>query len=201
MSAIPKIQVVVNGHSFEVPLQSNVTPLTAPAIPTAPRPVRIGEYWAEQGGVLAGLMRGENGKPDYFLIVPTDPAAEVESITWGGKGENEENACSEFDGQANTLALAVDSEIEHPAAQWAHELAIGKFDNFYLPSRHELALMYANVPELFKKGEWYWSSTQYSEAYAWVQGFSYGYQGSHWKRYYTRARAVRRVYPFNPLVL
>lgn len=201
MSAIPKIQVVVDGHSFEVPLQSKVTPLTAPAIPTAPRPVRIGEYWAEQGGVLAGLMRGENGKPDYFLIVPTDPAAEVESITWGGKGENEENASSEFDGQANTLALAVDSEIEHPAAQWAHELAIGKFDDFYLPSRRELALLYANVPELFKKGEWYWSSTQYSEAYAWIQAFYTGRQTSHWKNYYYRARAVRRVYPFNPLVL
>lgn len=200
MSAIPKIQVVVDGHSFEVPLQSKVTPLTPPAIPTAPRPVRIGEYWAEQGGVLAGLMRGENGKPDYFLIVPTDPAAEVESIEWGGKGKNEENACSEFDGEANTLALAVDSEVEHPAAQWAHELTIGKFDDFYLPARRELSLMYANVPELFKK-EWRWSSTQYSEAYAWIQTFDAGDQNTYWKAHYTRARAVRRVYPFNPLVL
>jgi hypothetical protein len=200
MSAIPKIQVVVDGHSFEVPLQSNVTPLTAPAIPTAPRPVRIGEYWAEQGGVLAGLMRGENGKPDYFLIVPTDPAAEVERIEWGGKGKNEENACSEFDGQANTLALAVDSEVEHPAAQWAHELAIGKFDDFYLPARRELSLMYANVPELFKK-EWHWSSTQYSEVYAWIQNVDNGGQDGDWKGDGDRARAVRRVYPFNPLVL
>lgn len=201
MSAIPKIQVVVNGHSFEVPLQSNVTPLSAPAIPTAPRPVRIGEYWAEEGGVLAGLMRGENGKPDYFLIVPTDPAAEIESIEWGGKDKNEENACSEFDGQANTLALAVDNEIEHPAAQWAHELAIGKFDNFYLPSRRELALMYANVPELFKKGAWYWSSTQYSEASAWIQNVYPGNPDQLLEGRLTRARAVRRVYPFNPLVL
>ena len=201
MSAIPKIQVVVDGHSFEVPLQSNVVSLAAPSIPTAPRPVRIGEYWVEEGGVLAGLMRGENGKPDYFLIVPTDPAAEVESIEWGGKGKNEENACSEFDGQVNTLALAVDSEIEHPAAQWAHELAIGKFDNFYLPARRELALMYANVPELLKKGEWYWSSTQYSEASAWIQDFGNGDQCGGWKYHNHRARAVRRVYPFNPLVL
>lgn len=200
MSAIPKIQVVVDGHSFEVPLQSNVVSLAAPSIPTAPRPVRIGEYWAEEGGVLAGLMRGEDGKPDYFLIVPTDPAAEVESITWGGKGENEENACSEFDGQANTLALAVDSEVEHPAAQWAHELAIGKFDDFYLPARRELSLMYASVPELFKK-EWHCSSTQYSEASAWIQHFCDGTQSSAWKGDYFRARAVRRVYPFNPLVL
>lgn len=192
MSAIPKIQVVVDGHSFDVPLQSNVVPLAAPSIPTVPRPVRIGEHWAEQGGVLAGLMRGENGKPDYFLIVPTDPAAEVGSIEWGGKGQDEKHACSEFDGKANTLALAVDSAIEHPAAQWAHELAIGQFDDFYLPARRELSLMYANVPELFKK-EWYWSSTQYSEAYAWIQRFHNGYQDSHWKGSYHRARAVRRL--------
>ncbi|MFN4328335.1 MAG: DUF1566 domain-containing protein [Limnobacter sp.] len=192
MSAIPKIQVVIDGHSFEVPLQSKVMPLTAPSIPTTPRPVQIGEYWAEQGGVLAGLMRGENSKPDYFLIVPIDPAAEVESIEWGGKGKNEENACSEFDGKANTLALAVDSEVEHPAAQWAHELAIGKFNDFYLPARRELSLMYANVPELLKK-EWYWSSTQYSEAYAWLQTFYSGVQSSSWKNGNDRARAVRRL--------
>jgi hypothetical protein len=191
MSAIPKIQVVVDGQSFDVPLQSNVVPLAAPSIPTTPRPVRVGEFWPDQGGVLAGLMRGENGKPDYFLIVPTDSAAEIENITWGGKDQNEENACSEFDGKANTLALAVDSEIEHPAAQWAHELAIGQFDDFYLPARRELALMYANVPELFKK-EWYWSSTQYSEACAWIQHFYDGGQGDYWKNGGYRARAVRR---------
>jgi hypothetical protein len=192
MSAIPKIQVVVDGHSFEVPLQSNVTPLAAPSIPTAPRPVRIGEYWAEEGGVLAGMMRGEDGKPDYFLIVPTDPAAEVESITWGGKGENEENACSEFDGMANTVALTEHSKTEHPAAKWAYELTIGRFDDFYLPGRRELALMYANVPELFKK-EWYWSSTQYREAFAWIQHFDSGDQDGYWKHNYDRARAVRRL--------
>lgn len=192
MSVIPKIQVVVDGHSFDVPLQSNVVPLSAPSIPTAPRPVRIGEYWAEQGGVLAGLMRGENGKPDYFLIVPTDPAAEVESIEWGGKGENEENACSEFDGMANTIALTEYSKTEHPAAKWAYELIIGRFDDFYLPARRELALMYANVPELFKK-EWHWSSTQYSEASAWIQLFFNGHQNDTWKSCSSRARAVRRL--------
>lgn len=192
MSAIPKIQLVVDGQSFDVALQSNTAPLAAPSTPTALRPVRVGEFWAEQGGVLAGLMRGENGKPDYFLIVPTDPAAEVESIEWGGKGDNEPNACSEFDGKANTLALAVDSAIEHPAAQWAHELAIGQFDDFYLPARRELSLMYANVPELFKT-EWHWSSTQYSEAYAWLQNFGYGDQTNAWKNNDTRARAVRRL--------
>lgn len=192
MSAIPKIQLVVDGQSFDVALQSNAAPLAAPSIPTALRPVRVGEFWAEQGGVLAGLMRGENGKPDYFLIVPTDPTAEVGSIEWGGKGDNEPNACSELDGKANTLALAVDSAIEHPAAQWAHELAIGQFDDFYLPARRELSLMYANVPELFKK-EWHWSSTQYSEASAWLQDFYDGAQCHNWKYSYTRARAVRRL--------
>lgn len=192
MSAIPKIQVVVDGQSFDVALQSNVAPLAAPSIPTAMRSVRVGEFWAEQGGVLAGLMRGENGKPDYFLIVPTDPTAEVGSTEWGGKGDNEPNACSEFDGKANTLALAVDSAIEHPAAQWAHELAIGQFDDFYLPARRELSLMYANVPELFKK-EWHWSSTQYSVAYAWIQNFINGYQYDSWKGDGYRARAVRRL--------
>ena len=39
------------------------------------------------------------------------------------------------------------------------------------------------------------------EAYAWIQNFNNGNQNNNWKNNNNRARAVRRVYPFNPLVL
>ena len=35
-------------------------------------PPRIGEYWEGQGGVYQGVMRGEDGAPDYFLLVHKD---------------------------------------------------------------------------------------------------------------------------------
>ena len=32
-------------------------------------PPPIGEYWHGQGGIYAGLARGENGQPDYHLVL------------------------------------------------------------------------------------------------------------------------------------
>ncbi len=63
-----------------------------------------------------------------------------------------------------------------------------------LPTRRELALCYANVPELFEK-TWYWTSEQYAgvEASAWFQGFGSGSQNYGRKGLELRARAVRRL--------
>jgi hypothetical protein len=67
-----------------------------------------------------------------------------------------------------------------------------------LPNRREAALLFANVPELFESA-WYWTSEQSAglEAYAWYQGFDYGYQDDPHKGNELRARAVRRL----PLVI
>jgi len=162
-----------------------------PAGRSAAKLPRIGEFWPGQGGIYAGMMRGENGQPDYHLIVPTDPRASVESIEWGGYDHDELGAMSEFDGMTNTLALCR-SEASHPAAEWAAELVIDGYDDFYLPARRELSLLYANVPELFEK-VWHWSSTQCSRDRAYEQRFGYGTQLSDDKPSRARARAVRRV--------
>ena len=155
---------------------------------------KIGEVWAEQGGVVAGLMRGVNGKPDYWLIVPTDPQAEAESLEWG-KSDSIDGAKCEFDGLANTTALFAQSkDNSFPAAQFAIDLELNGFNDYYLPARRELSLMYANVPELFKT-EWHWSSTQ-SSSYsngAWLQHFAFGTQRVNRKDNEYRVRAVRRV--------
>lgn len=154
-------------------------------------PPAIGQHWHGQGGVYAGLMRGENGVPDYHLIVPHAEHAEAEEITWGGAGQAEPGACSEYDGAANTAALLA-SEHDHPAAQWAAGLELDGHKDFYLPARRELRLCWTNVPELFASA-WHWSSTQFSPDVAWIQAFGVGSQGGAHKDYELRARAVRRV--------
>lgn len=149
----------------------------------------IAEYWEGQGGIYVGLMRGENGNPDYHLIVPTDESAFIEDIKWGAVGIEVKGAANQFDGKANTEAL-----VKHggcPAAEWAAGLHIEGHGDFYLPSRRELALCFANVPDLFKR-QWHWSSTQCSAVYAWVQDFVAGYQGDGRKDNACSARAVRR---------
>jgi hypothetical protein len=154
-------------------------------------PPAIGQYWPGQGGVYAGLMRGEEGQPDYHLVVPTAEAAFTKDIAWGAGGESEDGATHARDGLANTRALC-ESEHDHPAAQWAAGLEIEGHRDFYLPSRFELALCYANVRELFEE-RWHLSSTQYSPDYAWIQTFDDGYQYDGHKVDAHRARAVRRV--------
>lgn len=63
-----------------------------------------------------------------------------------------------------------------------------------LPTRREQSVMFGNRGEGQYKPEWYWSSEQYAgvEAYACVQFFGDGYQGSGPKSDDYRARAVRR---------
>ena len=97
---------------------------------------------------------------------------------------------SASDGQANTDELC-NSDHSHPAAEWAADLSIDGHTDFYLPSRRELRLCWVNVPELFESG-WYWTSTQHSPGYAWIQGFGDGFQYDYDKGTQARARAVRR---------
>jgi hypothetical protein len=117
----------------------------------------IGEELA--GGIFAGVARGEDGKPDHYLVV---------------------------------LAEAPDTLKWADAMAWAGTVGDG------LPTRRELALCYANVPDLFQSA-WYWSGTQYAgyEAFAWSQTFHDGNQYYDRKGDELRARAVRRL----PLIL
>lgn len=155
----------------------------------------IGQPWPEQGGVNAGLMRGVNGKPDYFLIIATDDSGKNSDVTWGGYGTETEGANCEFDGLENTTTL-LKSENEHPAASWAAGVVIDGHNDFYLPARREQSLMYANCPELFEEA-WHWSSTQYSAHSAGLQRFGDGRQDFDLKDDSLAARSVRRYYPLS----
>ncbi|HCE07021.1 MAG TPA: hypothetical protein DEQ40_00155 [Oxalobacteraceae bacterium] len=80
------------------------------------------------------------------------------------------------------------------AKQQAAALVIDDHADFTLPFRAEQSLLFANVPELFKK-DWYWSCEQLASGpdYAWMQNFVTGDQGDYRKSYELRARAVRRL--------
>ncbi len=162
-------------------------------------PPPIGEFWKGQGGIYAGLMRGEGSQPDYHLVVAVGDQTEVEQITWGAAGQAEPGACSEWDGRDNTLAL-VESEHSHPAAEWAATREVDGHRDFYLPARRELRLCWVNVPELFADA-WYWSSTQFSPGSAWIQDFDDGLQSYVPKDGEGRARRPQSPHHFNPLTI
>lgn len=86
------------------------------------------------------------------------------------------------------IAVAPEDMNWHEAKKWAESVGGS------LPSRSELWLSKANVPELF--GTWsYWSGEEYrgNVDCAWCQYFDYGYQGGCHKSLELRAFAVRRL--------
>ena len=188
------IDIQIHGATVRLPRQTVIANWLASMPANEPRPCDIpppiGETWASQGGVYAGLMRGADGHPDYHLIVPRVEQAQVEKIKWGSAGEEENDATSEWDGLANTRAL-IQGGNDHPAAQWVVNLDLHGHRDWYLPARRELALCYATVPELFEKSGYYWSSSQYSANFAWGQFFANGVQDDV-LTVALRARAVRR---------
>jgi len=162
----------------------------------------IGEPFG--GGFFAGLYY-ENGIR-HALIVAPKAEGQAGSLKWGERGET--GARSLIDGLANTRALGDD----HPAAKFCRDLRIGGFDDWHLPAIDQMSVLRANltpeddhVPaqttaEAFKEGgteafdisEWYWTSTEWSGGYAWVQDFSYGYQTTSVKDWSLRVRAIRK---------
>ena len=77
---------------------------------------------------------------------------------------------------------------------WKDATAWAKKKGGELPTRKEQALLFANAADKFQQ-RWYWSSEEYAgnADYAWIQNFSYGYQGYYHKSNDYRCRAVRRV--------
>jgi hypothetical protein len=65
------------------------------------------------------------------------------------------------------------------AAQLCDSYELNGYDDWFLPSKDELDLMYKNLKQKglggFVNG-WYWSSSEYNAYYAWFQYFDNGYQ-------------------------
>ncbi len=153
------------------------------------QPPKIRSYWKEQGGIYAGIICDVKTEKSWHLIVSENkPDCELE---WGPYGV-EIDGCSDYtDGQANTKAI-IESSHKCPAAQWAAELQVDGFSDWYLPAQKELNLIYINLSDKCAP-DWHWSSTQYSAYNAWLQDFENGYQRISYKDPERAVRAVRRL--------
>jgi len=153
----------------------------------------FGSVITGQGGIFAAILRGPivDGaqQAPYALLVADAAVGEIEAVTWG-EYKDTPGTSSRTDGQANTDAMVL---AGCPAALQVREISIDGHTDFYLPALGELNSAAANVPELFSIDGWYWTSTQYSRNYAFVQDFEGG--NSNWgnKDFEHRARAFRRI--------
>ena len=143
---------------------------------------KIGEYLAGQGGIYAGDIQGDDGVR-YGLIFGTDDLGEHK---WGPNGKHD---LSEWDGLTNTNHLRDDC----PAAKIASDYEANGHVDFYLPSRREMMIALANIPHLFTKNDWYWTSTPRSNSLAWAVAFEYGHVYFNYRTPELRVRPVRRL--------
>jgi hypothetical protein len=86
------------------------------------------------------------------------------------------------------------------AAELCLDLGLGGYSDWYLPSKHELNLMYLNIGQGNVLGlgnvggfanYFYWSSTEYDNNYAWDRNFNFGFPGSSNKASSDYVRAIR----------
>lgn len=139
-------------------------------------PLAIGQTY--RGGIIFYIDKtGKHG----LIAAPKDQTTDPNiGIPWwnGSYTTTGATATAISTGQANTTAIIASQGTGHYAAKLADDLVIGKYSDWYLPSRDELDLMLKNIGQnapapLTNIGgfvsEAYWSSSEKDLGSSWYQ--------------------------------
>ncbi len=145
------------------------------------------------GSIYAGTTVG--GVPMYAA-----PADETGTFTWATVNQNNPNAQSLSDGQANHDDIVTNRPLSnYPAFEACEDLNVANYlgrDDWYLPAQDELDTLFdarntGDFSGTFGSG-WYWSSSEYFSLSARNQRFSDGGQNDPLKSDTHAVRCVRR---------
>lgn len=147
-------------------------------------------------GPAGGIIFYDKGNAsDGWRFLKAAPANQSDGIQWYNSsyiGIKTDNAIGT--GRANTAAIIAAQGVGSYAAAICDSLVIGDYDDWFLPSRDELDLMYENLKKAALGGlggVWFWSSSQNNDDYAWEQNFSDGRRAYSSKDDVSAVRAVR----------
>tara|TARA_B110000503_G_scaffold103527_1_gene154550 strand:+ start:1054 stop:1602 length:549 start_codon:yes stop_codon:yes gene_type:complete len=149
--------------------------------------ISIGQ--THQGGIILHLFQDGDigyveGEIHGLIAAPSDQS---KSTIWGWNDTEISTADGIIigTGAQNTLDIIAGCSEAEIAAALFDRLELAGYDDWFLPSKNELNLMYRNIGKGdslglgniggFVNGN-YWSSTQYNDYDAWAQNFGYGYQ-------------------------
>lgn len=141
--------------------------------------------FCDDGTILAGVIGNE-----VFYVTDTNQS----TSRWATVNQTNGGARSLSDGQANHAWIVANRTLsQYPAFQLCENLNRHGHSDWYLPSRDELNVMYGNKEAIggFTSGS-HWSSTEFSNSYAWRQHFDDGFHGGTSKSGIYVVRCVRR---------
>ncbi len=159
--------------------------------------IQVGSFI--QGGFFAGLVN-IRGTTKAIIVAPKAQGEYVGK--WANSGGLIDGAMCQMDGQQNTqdmIAAGVDLGL------WVQALNVNGLSDWHIPSKDEQDIICrAFGPktqfERFMEGgveafdkACYWTSTQVSDSFAWIQHFRNGDQLNGWKDTSSSARAVRTI--------
>ena len=128
----------------------------------------------------------------YLEAASSDQSADIEwgvfGTTIGGTGT------AEGTGETNTSAIVSTIGAGTYAAKLCYDLELSGYDDWFLPSKDELDLMYRNLKMESVGGfaaAYYWSSSELNASNAWKQHFGNGFQAYNYKGAGYSVRAVR----------
>ena len=191
-------------------------------LPLMAKPNKWTSY-QNSGEVAEGVVLVEGGK--CLVIAPTESTSNLywSSAAISGGGfitDNRMTAIGDWAGKANTaaqIAASTTSAVTNTASYapgfcnlYSKTNANGKgltAGKWWLPSMGEMMAIYANMLKInyalsLISGatqlveEWYWTSTEYSETYAWYLYLSYGLM-----TYGTKATSAGRVRPVSAFLV
>ena len=149
-----------------------------------------------QGGVIAYIFQPSDpgyisGQTHGLIVTPSNQSTSIQwwngsHVTTGATGT------ALGTGNSNTNTIVTKQGIGNYAAKLCSDLVLGGYSDWYLPSKDELNKIYISKVIIggFING-YYWSSSENSNLYAWIQGFNDGYQAIYGNESLCSIRAVR----------
>jgi hypothetical protein len=152
-------------------------------------PWKVGER-GPAGGIIFYDKGGYADGWRYLEAASTDQSA---GIPWAARTTGIIGTSPDLgQGKVNTEAIVSRLGNGGYAARLCYNLVLGGFNDWFLPSRDELSLMYGQqdiIGSFAPKG--YWSSSEYNEKFPLNMDFRDGAEGAGYKDYKLRVRAVR----------
>jgi curli biogenesis system outer membrane secretion channel CsgG len=149
------------------------------------------------GGIIFYVNPSSTDGWRYLEAAPA--STEGKDIAWSSATTDVGRLSAELGtGKQNTQNIvnhSITAGESYRAAMLCDNLVSGGYDDWFLPSKSELNLMFVYLKEAgiggFSNG-WYWSSSQSSQSYVWAQQFSNGSQNDAGKGAGYSVRAIRQ---------